>query len=103
MPPRFRRTASRPKKTSRNSRLHRLHPVRRLSDLPKSRRQRDLDLITLYADRTTGDGKVGVACTFSRPHVELPSVPGAFDDVAGQIAFPERPPRMGAGVVDGVE
>src|SRR5215831_11055788 len=83
-----------------------LQPPRRLhlhSDLRQGRGERDLDHIFLNADGTTGDGKVRYLVSFAGSHVELPSVPRAFHDVAGQMPFSQRPTRVGTRVIQGIE
>ena len=65
--------------------------------------QGDLYMTVLYAHKATGDREVGIAVPLTRVHIELPSVPRAGDDLAGELAFADWSSRVWTGIVDGKE
>jgi len=103
MPRRFRRTVLRRNCWSRTNRLRPLKQGPRFSGLCEAIRERHLHLIAFDADRAAGNREVGVVGSLAATDVKFPSMPGAFDNIAGQRAFSERSSRMGAGIVDCVE
>jgi hypothetical protein len=73
------------------------------SKLFKLGRKGDLHVTVLYAHGTAGDCEVRIAVPLARAHIELPSVPRAGDDLAGELAFADWSSRVRTGIVDGKE
>src|SRR5438876_5783243 len=63
----------------------------------------DQDRVALERHLVTLDALALVHRVAARGHVVLPAVPRAGDDHALELALPERPATVEAGVVDGVE
>ena len=72
-------------------------------NLFKLGRKGDLYVTVMYAHRATGDREVRIAVPLTRAHIELPSVPRAGDDLAGELAFADWSSRVWTGIVDGKE
>ncbi len=77
--------------------------VMRLRFLLQCKRHFHLHIGPFYTHFHTRDTDLGILRPLTRPNIEPPSVPGAFDQVAIKTAFAQWSARVRAGVVHGAK
>ena len=62
-----------------------------------------MDLIALDPHLATGDFEVRIVLSLSGDDVELPAVPGAFDEISHYASLSQWPSGMWTGIIKGID